>query len=187
MEDGESRVHPMTLKAELREALTLDRVFTDPDTPLAPTDEWMGAQVLRFPYRGSMRYPLAPAVVGHVRDADVVHVHAIDFFFDYMSFARPLHRRPMVATTHGGIFHSQDQARLKRLWFSTVTRTSARSAGKGKSQKSETPALAPSSPSPPPNGLRRRLLHRPGRAAGLDQRHPGPGANQDRAGARASV
>ncbi len=106
--------------------LTLDRVFTDPDTPLVARDEWMGAEVLRFPYRGSMRYPLAPTVLGHVRDADVVHVHAIDFFFDYMSFTRPWHRRPMVATTHGGFFHTDAHARLKRLWFSSVTRMAAR-------------------------------------------------------------
>ncbi len=106
--------------------LTLDRVFTEPDNPLTPRDEWMGAQVLRFPYRGSMRYPLAPAVLGHVRGADVVHVHAIDFFFDYMSFTKPWHRRPMVATTHGGFFHTDAHARLKRLWFSTVTRAAAR-------------------------------------------------------------
>ncbi|MFV0281970.1 MAG: glycosyltransferase family 4 protein [Rhodoblastus sp.] len=106
--------------------LTLDRIFTDPDTKLTARDEWMGAEVLRFPYRGSMRYPLAPSVLGHVRDADVVHVHAIDFFFDYMSFSRPFHRRPMVATTHGGFFHTQAHARLKRAWFSTVTRLAAR-------------------------------------------------------------
>ncbi|HMN72976.1 MAG TPA: glycosyltransferase family 4 protein [Rhodoblastus sp.] len=106
--------------------LTLDRIFTDPDTQLVARDEWMGAEVLRFPYRGSMRYPLAPAVLGHVRDADVVHVHAIDFFFDFMSFTRGWHRRPMVATTHGGFFHTDAHARLKRLWFSTVTRAAAR-------------------------------------------------------------
>lgn len=106
--------------------LTLDRIFTDPDTELVARDEWMGAQVLRFPYRGSMRYPLAPAVLGHVGDADVVHVHAIDFFFDFMSFAKFWHRRPMVATTHGGFFHTDAHARLKRLWFSSVTRLAAR-------------------------------------------------------------
>ncbi len=106
--------------------LTLDRIFTDPDTRLVARDEWMGAEVLRFPYRGSPRYPVAPAVLGHVRDADVVHVHAIDFFFDYMSFTRAWHRRPMVATTHGGFFHTDAHVRLKRLWFATVTRRAAR-------------------------------------------------------------
>ena len=106
--------------------LTLDRIFTDPDTQLVAREDWMGAQVMRFPYRGSMRYPFAPAVLGHVRDADVVHVHAIDFFFDFMSFTRPWHRRPMVATTHGGFFHTEAHARLKRLWFATITRAAAR-------------------------------------------------------------
>lgn len=106
--------------------LTLDRIFTDPDTRLVARDEWMGAQVLRFPYRGSMRYPFAPAVIAHVGDADVVHVHAIDFFFDFMSLTKAWHRRPMVATTHGGFFHTDAHARLKRLWFSTVTRAAAR-------------------------------------------------------------
>lgn len=106
--------------------LTLDRIFTDPDTQLVARDEWMGAQLLRFPYRGSMRYPLAPAVLAHVGDADVVHVHAIDFFFDFMSLTKIWHRRPMVATTHGGFFHTDAHARLKRLWFSTVTRWAAR-------------------------------------------------------------
>lgn len=106
--------------------LTLDRIFTDPETRLVARDEWMGAQVLRFPYRGSMRYPLAPAVLAHIGDADVVHVHAIDFFFDFLSFTRPFHRRPMVATTHGGFFHTQAHARLKKLWFATVTRLAAR-------------------------------------------------------------
>ena len=106
--------------------VTLDRIFADPGTPLAPRDEWMGAEVVRIPWRGSTRYPLAPSVLSHIRDADIVHVHAIDFFFDFLALARPLHRKPMVATTHGGIFHTQDQARLKRLWFSTVTRASAR-------------------------------------------------------------
>ena len=106
--------------------LTLDRIFTDPDTRLVAREDWMGAQVMRFPYRGSMRYPFAPAVLGHVRDADVVHVHAIDFFFDFMSFTRPWHRRPMVATTHGGFFHTEAHARLKRLWFATITRAAAR-------------------------------------------------------------
>ena len=38
----------------------------------------------------------------HVRDADLIHVHAIDFFFDYFAVTKPIHRKPMIATTHGG-------------------------------------------------------------------------------------
>ncbi|MDE2362163.1 MAG: glycosyltransferase family 4 protein [Hyphomicrobiales bacterium] len=106
--------------------VTLDRIFADPEEKLVARDSWMGAEVARIPYVGSTRYPLAPSVLAHIRDADIVHEHAIDFFFDFLALTRPLHRKPMIATTHGGIFHTQHGAFLKRVWFSTVTRASAR-------------------------------------------------------------
>lgn len=106
--------------------VTLDSVFSEPGKRLVARDSWMGADVVRLPWRGSKRYPVAPTVLAHIRDADLVHVHAIDFFFDFLALTRPLHRKPLVATTHGGIFHTQAQAGLKKLWFSTITRTSAR-------------------------------------------------------------
>jgi len=59
-------------------------------------------------------------------DADVIHVHGIDFFFDYLAATRWMHRRPLVASTHGGFFHTRFAARLKKLFFHTVTRGSAR-------------------------------------------------------------
>ena len=106
--------------------VTLDRIFADPQTPLDKQDSWMGAEVVRIPFRGSKRYPLAPGVLAHTGDADLVHVHAVDFFFDYLAATKAFHRKPLVATTHGGIFHTQAQARLKRLWFASITRASAR-------------------------------------------------------------
>jgi alpha-1,3-mannosyltransferase len=39
-----------------------------------------GIPIQRLPWRGSSRYPLAPSVLWHLQSADVVHVHAIDFF-----------------------------------------------------------------------------------------------------------
>ena len=109
--------------------VTLDRVFAEPARVL-PAHDTMGAvRITRIPYRGSSRYPLAPQALAHVRDADLVHVHAIDFFFDFLAAAAPLHRRPLVATTHGGFFHTPAHARLKRWWFSAITRRAARAYG----------------------------------------------------------
>lgn len=103
--------------------ITLNRIFDKPDY-LPKSDVVDGIPVLRLPWAGSTRYPLAPSVLSHVRSFDLLHVHAIDFFFDFLALSKPLHRRPMVASTHGGFFHSQELARLKRVWFSTVTRAS---------------------------------------------------------------
>ncbi|MBB2200951.1 glycosyltransferase family 4 protein [Gluconacetobacter tumulisoli] len=105
--------------------LTLDRIFGQPDR-LAPTEIVQGVPVRRIPWRGSTRYPIAPAVFRHLGDADLVHVHAIDFFFDALALTRWLHRRPLVASTHGGFFHTQALHTIKALWFGSVTRASVR-------------------------------------------------------------
>ena len=77
-----------------------------------------------MPWRGSSRYPLAPAILKHLNGADLLHVHGIDFFFDVLALTRPLHRRPMVVSTHGGFFHTNFMRNAKQVWFHTLTRLS---------------------------------------------------------------
>jgi alpha-1,3-mannosyltransferase len=105
--------------------VTLDRLFTQPDKLLPQEEVIDGVQVQRIPYRGSSRYPLAPAVFSQVKDAELVHVHAVDFFFDALALTRPFHRKNLVATTHGGFFHTEAFQGLKKLWLNGVTRLSA--------------------------------------------------------------
>lgn len=104
--------------------VTLDRLFSNPSILLPAHEMIDGIEVVRIPWKGSSRYPLAPSILAHLGDADLVHVHAVDFFFDALSWLRPLHRRPLVATTHGGFFHTRNHALLKSIWFRTVTRLS---------------------------------------------------------------
>jgi len=107
------------------EVLTLDRLFTARDERLPARDEYLGLPIRRIGYRGSSRYPLAPSVLAGLASADLVHVHGIDFFYDFLAATRPLHRKPLVVSTHGGFFHTTYASRLKRLWFGSVTRASA--------------------------------------------------------------
>src|SRR4051812_40420428 len=102
--------------------VTLDSLFTDQDTTLPHREMIGGIEVVRIPWSGSTRYPIAPQVFHHLGDADVIHVHAIDFFFDALAWGRLLHRKPMVVTTHGGFFHTKNYAALKKVWFQTMTR-----------------------------------------------------------------
>ena len=106
--------------------VTCDSLFSEPERGRRPAEEVIdGIEIVRIPWRGSTRYPIAPAAFRHLREADLVHVHAIDFFFDALSWGRLLHRRPMVATTHGGFFHTKAFSALKKTWFNSVTRVSA--------------------------------------------------------------
>ncbi|WP_299812513.1 glycosyltransferase family 4 protein [uncultured Roseibium sp.] len=105
--------------------VTLDRLFVQPDLYL-PRDEVIdGVPVLRIPYWGSSRYPLAPSVWSSLAGADLVHVHGVDFFFDALAVSKPIHRCKLVATTHGGFFHTDAYLQLKKIWLNTATRLSA--------------------------------------------------------------
>lgn len=108
------------------EVVTLDRIFREEARRL-PASEWhQGIRVKRLPWSGSSRYPFCPRVLGALRGADVVHVHGIDFFYDYLALTGALHGKPLIVSTHGGFFHTTYASRLKRLWFGTITRASAR-------------------------------------------------------------
>ena len=105
--------------------VTLNRVFDDPAARVLPArEQWRGVDVVRLPFSGSRRYPVAPQVLGHLGGADVVHVHAVDFFVDYLALTRAIHRKPLVLTTHGGFFHTSFAKGLKQVYLATVTRAS---------------------------------------------------------------
>jgi alpha-1,3-mannosyltransferase len=105
--------------------VTLNSLFSDPSLSLADREIIDGIEVVRIPWRGSSRYPVAPPVLSHIGDADIVHVHAIDFFYDFLALTRLIHRKPMIVTTHGGFFHTKKFAAIKNVWFQTLTRFSA--------------------------------------------------------------
>jgi alpha-1,3-mannosyltransferase len=104
--------------------VTLNRMFEKPQQRLAAREFIGDIEIVRIPYFGSNRYPIALSVCRHLGMADIVHVHGVDFFFDYLAWTRPLHRKNLVVSTHGGFFHSPFAATLKKLYFSTVTRLS---------------------------------------------------------------
>ncbi|WP_213805076.1 glycosyltransferase family 4 protein [Granulicella sp. dw_53] len=88
-----------------------------------------GLAVRRMRHWGPRRYPVAPAALAEIRGYDLVHIHAIDFFVDYLSILRPLHRIPLVVSTHGGIFHTKWASRFKQMYFNTITRLSLGGVG----------------------------------------------------------
>src|SRR5690606_3323565 len=55
-----------------------------------------------------------------------VHVHGVDFFYDFLAVTKWWHRRPLVLSTHGGFFHTSFASRMKEAYFATVTRLSAK-------------------------------------------------------------
>ncbi|ANL36273.1 glycosyltransferase family 1 protein [Rhizobium phaseoli] len=126
LEDVVANLARQTVRRGYRvRVVTLDSLFTAPKDKLPAREDIDGIEVVRIPWSGTSRYPLAPEVFRHLADADLVHVHAIDFFFDALAWGRLLHRKPMIVTTHGGFFHTRKYAAIKKIWFRTLTRASA--------------------------------------------------------------
>ncbi|GAA4492434.1 glycosyltransferase family 4 protein [Pseudaeromonas paramecii] len=105
--------------------VTLDRLFCGDAQRLPAREIREGVEVIRLPYRGSSRYPLCPKVLGVLGEADVVHVHGVDFFFDFLAWTRFWHGKPLLASSHGIYFHTPFASGLKKVFFNTVTRLSA--------------------------------------------------------------
>lgn len=104
------------------EVLTLNREFRDLRNQLPHSDVVDGVPVQRIGYLGSRRYPIAPGVLARLKPYDLIHVHGVDFFCDYLALLAPIHGKPLVLSTHGGFFHTGFARRFKRLYFRTVTR-----------------------------------------------------------------
>ena len=99
------------------EVVTLDRLFSKPSTRLLRHDSVEGVPVHRIGFFGSSRYPIAPEVLSCIEPFDIVHVHGVDYFCDFLAATRLLHRKPLVLSTHGGFFHTKFAGFLKPAFF----------------------------------------------------------------------
>jgi alpha-1,3-mannosyltransferase len=102
---------------------TLRLLFATGATAPAESVE-AGLPVHRMRHWGPRRYPVAPSALRAISGFDLVHIHAIDFFVDYLGWLRQLHRVPLVVSTHGGFFHTDHALAFKRWYFEHVTRRS---------------------------------------------------------------
>ncbi len=111
----------LVARGHLVEVVTLDRDIRNRRRLESPS-EIDSIRIHRIPYFGPRRYPVAPSWLRLIDDFDVVHIHAIDFFVDSAALARSLgvHRKPIVVTTHGGIFHTRAWRTLKDLYWRFV-------------------------------------------------------------------
>lgn len=82
-----------------------------------------GILVRRYRWWGSYRYPICCIPPSDLSGFDVVHVHGVDFFADYISLLKRAGKisKKLVLTTHGGFFHTNKNAWLKKVFFNTVT------------------------------------------------------------------
>lgn len=97
---------------------------------LPPQETVNGIEIFRIPFWGPDRYKMAPSVYKYFRQGQILHVHAIDFFVDFVLGTKWLHRKPVVVSTHGGYFHTQVMQKMKKIYFQTITKMQLSQADK---------------------------------------------------------
>ncbi len=106
--------------------LTLDKVFHGKTGKLPVYEVVDGTPVHRVPFIGKRRFFLPLVPPSFFGRFDLIHVHNTDVFFDYIAAIATLTKKPAFATTHGGFFHTQDYAAIKKLYFRLITRNTGK-------------------------------------------------------------
>lgn len=103
------------------EVLTLNKVFQGKEDTLPPKEIINNVQIHRVGFKGKRTYFIPFVSPMFFKSFDIVHVHNTDVFFDYVGFACRLMKIPVFATTHGGFFHTDNFALIKKIYFKTIT------------------------------------------------------------------
>lgn len=83
----------------------------------------------RFPQKSIgnfYRFPIAWKFIDLARKADIIHVHGFGGWLDQLLLMRPLIKGKLVATTHGGIYHTPHRSGFKKAYLQWL-----KHAGKG--------------------------------------------------------
>ncbi len=111
------------------EVLCLNKC-ADSNDVLEAESEWNGIKVKRVGFLDLKFLKVGFPSLGALREADVVHAHGICFLTDFLAIAKLLYKKPLVLSTHGGIFHTKALSGLKRIYFNVWLRLVGRAFDK---------------------------------------------------------
>ena len=106
-------------RGHVSDVLCLNRCGNSEEA-LEEKENFEGIEINRISYADFKYYKIAPRVLMYLEDYDVVHIHGMGFFVDCLVAGKFLHKKPLVFSTHGGIFHTKKISALKHIYFSTV-------------------------------------------------------------------
>ena len=88
---------------------------------LPAKDEFKGVKIERLPFTGLGPYKIALGAYGKAGDCDVIHVHGLGFFSDLFLLTKLLHKKKVVISSYGGVFHTGSNP-LKWFYFNVWNR-----------------------------------------------------------------
>src|SRR3989344_3573554 len=84
-----------------------------------------GIKVTRTAFFDFKYYKPSPSVfkmLSMAKNFDAIHVHGLGFFSDFFLATKFMHKKPVVVSTHGGIWHTKMAMPLKNIYFGFLQR-----------------------------------------------------------------
>ena len=78
--------------------------------------------IFRIPFFDLKYYKLSTIPFSLIKNYDIIHIHSIGFFSDVVLLTKFFHKKKIIISTNGGIFHTQNIAGIKKLYFYIIER-----------------------------------------------------------------
>jgi len=106
----------------ISDVLCLDRCPNSKEK-LPQKESFMGITINRVPFFDLKIYKLADLrLLRTVKKYDIIHVHTMGFLSEVIILMKKYHRKPMIFSTHSGIFHTKTLWCFKKIYFDTWCR-----------------------------------------------------------------
>lgn len=89
---------------------------------LEPYAKLNDIEIVRIPFFDLKYYKIAFSVFNHIKECDILHIHGIGFFSDFLLVTKFIHHKPILVQSHGGIFHTKKLSFLKNIYFNFFER-----------------------------------------------------------------
>ncbi|MDO8428055.1 MAG: glycosyltransferase family 4 protein [Candidatus Diapherotrites archaeon] len=80
-------------------------------------ENYQGLAIRRLTFINLKNYFPAFGILSEIKPYDLLHIHGLSFFSDFLLFTRFIHKKPIILNTHGGIFHTNPKKWHKRIYF----------------------------------------------------------------------
>ncbi len=101
------------------EVLCLDHCHGSKEK-LSKTSEYEGIKITRIGFLNLKYYKPTFFSLSMLKEFDAIHVHNIGFFSDYILSTKFIHKKPVIVSTHGGIWHTKNISFLKKIYFNSL-------------------------------------------------------------------
>jgi alpha-1,3-mannosyltransferase len=88
---------------------------------LKEKEEINGIPVKRISFIDLKYYKIAlNALFFPKKEFNLIHVHGIGFFSDLMLLTKIIHKKPVIISTYGSVFHTKKMLLLKKIYFNLI-------------------------------------------------------------------